>query len=397
MPVSDKDSGKPRRWSGYVCPDCRFVFRLPSDHDGDGIICPSCRRMLRIPGEGDETAPLMAPLQKIGFAEEGQDPRGEKRTRSTRKKKQKEAETPDWDASSGKWRSSRSKGKPTFRIVAAWLGVAVVALAGVFIFVQAGEEKGPKAHNAPDEIQDQFDELVKVPLILPDEALLDPVVLPKVMERSEADFLNLAQPIAEKFLSAKRIEDILPLVHNPDGVAAKIRAHHPKGLIEPVTMVKFNSAGRVSYKDSFAAVSITTSDFEQKQLAFIESDEGLKVDWESWAGWCEIPWAEIIAKKPDKPVLVRAMLKWVDYYNFSFTDESKWRSFRLSSPDEEHMIYGYVARNSLLDQQIRPREQETTVAVTVKIHFPENGEAANQFVIDEYVADGWVISGDKKE
>ena len=46
------------RWSGYVCPDCRFVFRVPRDHDGKGIICPSCRRMLRIPTSADETAAL---------------------------------------------------------------------------------------------------------------------------------------------------------------------------------------------------------------------------------------------------------------------------------------------------------------------------------------------------
>src|SRR6478752_8262245 len=53
-----------RRWSGYVCPDCRFVFRVPRDHDGNGIVCPSCRRMLRIPTAGDTPPPLMVPLRR---------------------------------------------------------------------------------------------------------------------------------------------------------------------------------------------------------------------------------------------------------------------------------------------------------------------------------------------
>ena len=48
-----------RRWSGYVCPDCRFVFRVPRDHDGKGIVCPSCRRMLKIPTALDVAPPLL--------------------------------------------------------------------------------------------------------------------------------------------------------------------------------------------------------------------------------------------------------------------------------------------------------------------------------------------------
>ncbi len=66
--VSDTESAneKSRRWGAFVCPDCRFVFRVPGDHDGVGIVCPSCRRMLRIPADGDAVAPLMAPIKKIG-------------------------------------------------------------------------------------------------------------------------------------------------------------------------------------------------------------------------------------------------------------------------------------------------------------------------------------------
>ena len=66
--VSERESAneKSRRWGAFVCPDCRFVFRVPGDHDGVGIVCPSCRRMLRIPVDGDAVAPLMAPIKKIG-------------------------------------------------------------------------------------------------------------------------------------------------------------------------------------------------------------------------------------------------------------------------------------------------------------------------------------------
>ncbi|MDX1680207.1 MAG: hypothetical protein R3242_05700 [Akkermansiaceae bacterium] len=49
-----------RRWGGFVCPDCRLVFRIPLDHEGEGTVCPSCHRLLRIPKKGDRLPPLVA-------------------------------------------------------------------------------------------------------------------------------------------------------------------------------------------------------------------------------------------------------------------------------------------------------------------------------------------------
>jgi hypothetical protein len=331
----------------------------------------------------------MAPLQKIGFAEDDSpDPRGQKRTRSKRKKKEKEAETPGWDASAGSWRASRKKGKRTLQTLAAWtLGIAAVF--GITFFLVKGDE--PKEIAASDEKRDDFDELVQVPLLMPDEDLQDKIELPKVMQRSEAEFLSLSQPIAEAFLNATSVDQILPLVRDGERIKAKILAHYPDGVIVPTGLSKFNATGRVSYKDSFAAVTILTPDFDRKQLAFVDGADGLKIDWESWVGWSEMPWDKLIESRPARPVLVRAMLKWVEYYNFAFADESKWRSYRLVSPDGEQTLYGYVDRNSLLDQRLRPGEQSTSVAVTLKIRFPEDGENGDQVVIEEYVSDGWVI------
>jgi len=176
--VSETDSVKSRRWSGFVCPDCRFVFRVPRDHDGEGIICPSCQRMLRIPKEGDESAPLMAPLQKVDFAEEDPESRGEKRTRAKRKKIKKKAEVPNWDPSSGKWRARNSGGKRTLQTVAVWAGSLAALFAAVYLFMKAGE--GDKTHpaDATQEMRDQSDYPVSVPLMLPDDNGSDQVKQP---------------------------------------------------------------------------------------------------------------------------------------------------------------------------------------------------------------------------
>ena len=348
--------------------------------------------MLRIPREGDETAPLMAPLQKIGFSEGEADTRGEKKSRSKRKKKEKEAETPGWESSSGTWRSkSKHKGR-TAKLLAGWIGAMVTIVVIVVGIVKMTDSE--LASVVPDVMaeQDQFDELVGNPRIISDEDLAAEVALPKVMKRSEVDFLAEVEPLAKAFLEAEKTADILPLIHESDRVRALVRSRYPDGRIEPAGMSKFNSTGQVSYKDSFAAVTILTPDYEKRQLAFIDGEDGLKIDWESWVGWSDMPWAKLMETKPKRPILVRVMAKWVDYYNFGFSDENVWRSYRLVSPDGETTLYGYVDRNSLLDQRLRPGEPGTTVAVTLKVHFRKDEQSPNQVVIDELVSDGWVVT-----
>ena len=63
--VSDTPTNR-RRWSGYVCPDCRLVFRIQMDHNGRGCVCPSCLRMLRIPAPGEKLPPLVMPSPRVG-------------------------------------------------------------------------------------------------------------------------------------------------------------------------------------------------------------------------------------------------------------------------------------------------------------------------------------------
>ncbi len=393
VPETQSTPEKARRWSAYVCPDCRFVFRVPRDHDGEGIVCPSCRRMLRIPREGDETAPLMSPLKKIGFSEDEAGSRGEKRTRSKRKKKEKEAEMPGWDASSGTWRSNSNRKSRTAKIFAVWIcGMAFVAATVIGIVKLSEAEPADGVPQFATE-QDQFDDLFGNPLIIPEGELEVEVPLPKVMKKSEVEFLAEAEPMAKAFLDAENTEEILTLVHDSERLRPLIRSRYPDGKIEPTGMSKFNSSGQVSYKDSFAAVTILTPDYETRQLAFVDGEEGLKIDWESWVGWSDMPWEKIVETKPKRPILVRVMAKWVDYYNFGFSSEDEWRSYRLVSPDGETTLYGYVERNSLLDQRLRPGEQGATVAVTLKIRFREDEAAPNQVVIEELVADGWVVVG----
>lgn len=212
-----------------------------------------------------------------------------------------------------------------------------------------------------------------------------------VPQRSDAAFLAEAEPLAAKFLNATRIEELLPLVHNPAVAEARMRRQYPNGKIEAPGMSAFDTQSGISRKGSIASLSIRTRDYEEKALAFFETPEGLRIDWESWVGWSEMPWEEFLASKPTTGKLFRLTLSPVEYYNMAFADDKKWQSYRLESPDGIRTLYGYAERGSGLDAELRPSPDIKRIALTLSLKFPENASSKNQVLIEKFVAEGWVL------
>ena len=63
---------------------------------------------------------------------------------------------------------------------------------------------------------------------------------------------------------------------------------------------------------------------------------------ESWVAWTSVNWEELFDLRPTDPVEVRVLCKRVNYYNRVFDDSTKWFAVRLSHPDSDKSIYGYI-------------------------------------------------------
>ncbi len=354
-----------RRWSGFVCPDCRFVFRVPREHDGRGVICPSCRRLLKVPLPEDATPPLVVPLPP------GASHAGEKKRRKGKSRRRAEH---DWENSDDKTlESSRHTRRQMTWMLVGGVGFFALIVAGVLMIMLGGENELP---TAPPPV-------AQLPPPLPEDAA--------PAELSDAVFLAAAEPLAEKFLSAASVADLLPLVRNPQTAEARLRSKYPDGKIEAPGMSAFNPTGEVTRHGRAMTVKVGTGALDQKPLAFFMTPEGLKIDWESWAGWSEMSWDEFLTARPVSGKLFRVWLSPVDYYNFDFTDDVKWRSYRLTSPDEEHAVYGYVERGSAIDKQLIPSPDVVMTPLTVTLSFPANATSRNQVLVGKLVAEGWTL------
>ena len=262
-------------------------------------------------------------------------------------------------------------------------GLVVLGLIGVGLVIAWKSGDGGVTSEAP-----QVPEVTQVPAtaVAIAEAELSPL-----MQRSEPSILAEAEPLARRFLEANTIDELLPVVYQPQRAKPRMQRTYPSGRIEPAGLAQFNVKGSVVMSEKLAIVDIRTRDFASRQLTFVETPEGLKIDWESWAGWSDMTWSELLASLPTQATLFRVIVKRVEYYNFGFSDDKKWQSYRLESPDGERMIFAYVERGSPLEEKLRISPDADRAAMILKIKFPAGVAASNnQVVVDAWVADGWV-------
>jgi len=361
-----------RRWSGFVCPDCRFVFRVPRDHDGKGLVCPSCRRILRIPTAGDAPTPLIVTLRST-MAEEAEGAEAAHGVRKKRRgRKPDRGENLEWERN---YRPSKRSEKNQMRLMLVGGGILFALIVVGVIVALHGGGPAPKVAAAP---------------VAPPNLPAAPETAAPPTRRDDAVLVAEAGPLARKFLEATRVDDLLPLVRNREVVESRIRKFHPDGKISAAGLSQFNTGGSGEVRGLIVSYSLITRDQDERVMAFVDGPQGLKVDWESWVGWSEISWKEFLASKPTSSRVFRVRLAPVDYYNFDFKDDLKWQSYRLESPDHESSVYGYVEKGSELDKQIHPASDVQSVLLMLALKFPEGGLSSNQVLIERLVADGWV-------
>lgn len=206
-----------------------------------------------------------------------------------------------------------------------------------------------------------------------------------------AAILRQTESLAQRFLAARSVGELLPLVREPAATEPKIREWLERRGPPTDTLRRFAAAGDLVIQGRFVSADVTLGDFTRRRLEFEQTADGFKVDWESWVGWSELPWPEFRQQRPTGPKLFRVIVKPGEYYNFGFADDLAWRCYMLASPDGTELLYGYVERGSPLDMQVVPVAGGEPRAFILRLRFPPDAPSDNQVVIDSLVAEGWVV------
>jgi hypothetical protein len=152
---------------------------------------------------------------------------------------------------------------------------------------------------------------------------------------------------------------------------------------------------QMKYSGDVVTVLVQTADFLTAPIALERvidgEEESYQIDWESWVGYCDYTSDQMRAEKPDKPFLMRVIVKPANYYNYDFSDDEKWRSLGLELKDSIHSFLGYVERGSEQDDKFRAMMKGGLLAACmVRVAYPTGSRSKDQVEILEIVGSGWL-------
>lgn len=419
------------------CPKCPELLRMEVAKAGAGICCPHCNYLLQTfpPGEFPQepepverepmppappaAAPVSEPAEQVikeepdsGFLITVEEP--EEKLPIVAKLETKKEEPPKGDRPVPKmvpsepieqqptWEKARteSAGSETGNLPP-WvrygaLAVSALLLGGVTLFALG--RTGWNSVKASDEAEETQ------PSFLLAELEFEPG--PQATEESEEINVSVAwekyreaKPVAEAFLAAETWQERIQYVREPERVRPLMERYYQENEDGPYPHRGIATDGSLNFRDAILALAVERQDFGEIFLAIDFSQREPRIDWESFVAFCDMSWEAFQEERPLTPQTFRVVASQDSYFNFGFRGslevergEESWECFRLRDLEEDHVIYGYVRRQSDLYRRLRSELLGVTEKMMVlEIAYPENPPAANQVIIHQFVADGWVL------
>jgi len=392
-----------QNWEGLVCPVCRFVFRVPMNHNGAGVVCPACAHLLQIPSVDQRRMVANARAQTsskasvsryglkkdIGDMMFKETPGGassdiaddlEPLDASLQPKQLIDDSCEQDDAYPGlpAWEQDRpvAASEPisalTWILSGSLLGVSIVVVS-IWLMVQSIDDD--ITYDASDAVAEPQKDISSI----------------DTRQAEESRMMKQSKKVVVEFLEAKTEADVEGLIRTPEVSVPRLRAWYDRDpWVTPGVRVVGHKNSIIINGDTIT-MDVQLDNFDIKKIAVVKTVAGYKVDWESWVAWTSVNWQELFDLRPTDPVEVRVLCKRVNYYNRVFNDSTKWFAVRLSHPYSDKSIYGYIDSESpQFHRFITDLVREKEVSATLKIRYPQNSPVGNQVSIVEHMQPGWV-------
>jgi hypothetical protein len=191
------------------------------------------------------------------------------------------------------------------------------------------------------------------------------------------------------YLAAKTIEEKLAFVRHPEAMKARMEAFYRTTPLTPqpcqmVTKLRPLSLGGRPFWQVLAVV-----DASRGEAILLEqiSDTEVLVDWESHVNYQPMPWKDYAETPSAQAMTFRVIVEESPRYVGEFMDERRWASFRLSNPETEKTIYGYVLRDSDLYHQIQTALANSSRRMILCLQGSTEMKARDSVVIQKMISE----------
>ena len=243
-------------------------------------------------------------------------------------------------------------------------------MVGGFSMMHLSDKYGEKVWNAPT---------ITIPISPPSK------------EDKVSRFMRDAEKVARVFISEIDEEKRLTLVRDVENVRNHLERYSEDARTFSIVSMKMMGYSELNGRCK-CAFSVKLMNGNYRLLNILETEQGLKVDWDSYARYCSSSWEDLYSGKVTEAE-VRVFVQPADHSVEPFDDAGKWMSFQLVDADSERVIYGYVSNDSRLAGRMLARVAKSRSSrqhMTLQIR--GNGESSKRglFIVDKLLAVGWV-------
>jgi hypothetical protein len=210
------------------------------------------------------------------------------------------------------------------------------------------------------------------------------------------EVLSLCVRVVSQYRQAKTWQEKLPFVKDPNRVEPLMQDFYEGQKMTDPDSGKLNGSQRFR----FHGVEVITLFYDSSRstgrvdVALMQDASGQwQLDWESYVGYSELGWTRFKQERPTTAKLLRCFASLGDYWNFEFSDESKYLSVHMLSPDGLTSLHGFCEKDSSLGREVATVLTDSTAKrhVTLRLAYPPSAESDHCVKIIGLAAERWLI------
>ena len=230
---------------------------------------------------------------------------------------------------------------------------------------------------------------------------LDPR-LEKVVISTEHDLDENSQRevagIATAYANAETLEEVLPLVREPQRVTATMQAEWEPMASAGAWEIPVTAKWTLHLTDrrEYGLLRGDSADATPFRFYFVKDAGRIVLDWEATAGHSEVPYP-LLSTGQSEGGLVRGFISPADFYSLALP-EKEFKCYRITSPDTRTAIWAYARNESTAADQAGalvakgnlPRKIQPEYRVTLVLRKPPSDALPNQWLLGELAHLEWV-------
>jgi hypothetical protein len=219
-------------------------------------------------------------------------------------------------------------------------------------------------------------------------------------KEDEAEAEALVEAIEDnltRYIGAESVEDLIPLVRDPERVGRLMEDWYRR---HPIRARKFDGLGVFQPLDLegrlFWLITCLVKGDKSETILMEQTEDGrVFVDWETQVCYQPMAWNDYVGKRPEGESIdfrVYLQVDWGGFYSHEFSDEERWRVYRLWTRDSEEYLFGYVPRGSELEARLNKlceANRGSPVALLLRLRIPEGSTSPRGVLIEEIISERW--------